>query len=683
LDSDTAPDSAYAVWGDGSYIYVADRTDGFHIYSFDGTTLTLEESSTIGLKMEHVWGDGTYIYFADNEAGVSGRLYTFSYNGAVLSLVETVSLRTSKVWGDGTHLYSLSGSTLNIFSTGACYDAGTSGNDNLGNHTATLPLNMSTNKITGLADPTLAQDAATKAYVDANGGVLSGLSCTDGQVAEWDNGGSVWVCATASGTDNLGDHTATTDLIMAANKITGLADPTAAQDAATKAYVDANGGVLSGLSCASGEVAKWDGSGWNCATDNSGGGGGGALDCDFTVNRYVSSPIHYAGASYENDRIYSPNVNRLRVYDATDLTAPFELGNVSIVSKSYIQSIKQGNIVFSLATDALTAVDVTNEAAPVVSSTFTTGISGARYMYIEGNYAYIAMGGDLVRAFDISDPTSISLAGSVVAPSGLIGVAGYMTKVGDNLFVAGDATASVNWVAFDISTPGTPVYEGYVYSGNFSSTMMSSYAKVGNFFVMGVRVNGATPYLMMYDFTQLPDLSAQPSQRVNVSSVVTHPLFNTNMNYTFHIEGDLLYMIASGSHMHVMDISNPYNPTMVTTDNNSDYRGASYGGWTITKNNKIYAKQPSHMAEISSTCPLNGGGGGGGSDTLAGLTCTDGQVAEWNNAGSAWICATPSGGAGDDLGNHTATTALGMATNKITNAGGIIFSSIAGNSPTK
>jgi hypothetical protein len=190
LDSDTAPDSAYAVWGDGSYIYVADRTDGFHIYSFDGTTLTLEESSTTGSQIEHVWGDGTYIYFADNAAAASGRLYTFSYNGSVLSLVETVSLRTSKVWGDGTHLYSLSSGNLNIFSTGVCYGAGASGNDNLGNHTATLPLNMSTNKITGLGDPTLAQDAATKAYVDASGG-----------------------------SDNLGDHTATEDLKMGNFKV--------------------------------------------------------------------------------------------------------------------------------------------------------------------------------------------------------------------------------------------------------------------------------------------------------------------------------------------------------------------------------------------------------------------------------------------------------------------------------
>jgi hypothetical protein len=69
---------------------------------------------------------------------------------------------------------------------------------------------------------------------------LASLSCTDGQIAEWNNTGTSWVCATpASGADNLGNHTATTALDLATNKITNLGTPTAAADAATKAYVDA------------------------------------------------------------------------------------------------------------------------------------------------------------------------------------------------------------------------------------------------------------------------------------------------------------------------------------------------------------------------------------------------------------------------------------------------------------
>ena len=73
--------------------------------------------------------------------------------------------------------------------------------------TMTGVLAMGTNKITGLGDPTNAQDAATKTYVDTT--------------------------TVASAGDSM-----TGPLAMGANKITGLGDPTSSQDAATKAYVD-------------------------------------------------------------------------------------------------------------------------------------------------------------------------------------------------------------------------------------------------------------------------------------------------------------------------------------------------------------------------------------------------------------------------------------------------------------
>jgi hypothetical protein len=68
------------------------------------------------------------------------------------------------------------------------------------------------------------------------------------------------------------------------------------------------------------------------------------------------------------------------------------------------------------------------------------------------------------------------------------------------------------------------------------------------------------------------------------------------------------------------------------------------------------------------------------SDTLNGLSCSSGQVAEWN--GSAWVCATVSGGGGsDDLGNHTATQNLDMATFKVDNTGSVIYEALAGDEP--
>ena len=78
----------------------------------------------------------------------------------------------------------------------------------------TGPIAMGGSKITGAADPTDAQDVATKKYVDEHEGDFLPLA-----------GGTM-----------------TGPIAMGGSKITGAADPMDAQDVATKKYVDEHGG---------------------------------------------------------------------------------------------------------------------------------------------------------------------------------------------------------------------------------------------------------------------------------------------------------------------------------------------------------------------------------------------------------------------------------------------------------
>ncbi|MFB6186818.1 MAG: hypothetical protein ABEI86_08135, partial [Halobacteriaceae archaeon] len=82
-------------------------------------------------------------------------------------------------------------------------------------------INMNSNYIVGLATPNSPQDAATKGYVDSS----------DDTVADDQSLSEVL---------SLGNSAGSYSINMNSNRITGLADPSNAQDAATKSYVDSN-----------------------------------------------------------------------------------------------------------------------------------------------------------------------------------------------------------------------------------------------------------------------------------------------------------------------------------------------------------------------------------------------------------------------------------------------------------
>jgi hypothetical protein len=101
--------------------------------------------------------------------------------------------------------------------------------------TMTGAIAMSTNKITGVGDPTSAQDVATKVYTDTQ---------RDTRVA------------------TTGD-TMSGALAMGSNKITGLGTPTAGTDATTKTYVD---GILGSATASSASASAAATSESNAAT---------------------------------------------------------------------------------------------------------------------------------------------------------------------------------------------------------------------------------------------------------------------------------------------------------------------------------------------------------------------------------------------------------------------------------
>lgn len=95
---------------------------------------------------------------------------------------------------------------------------------------------------------------------DGDDDTLAALDCTNGQIAEWD--GAAWVC----GTDDVGTGGGGGD-ITAVNAGTGLTGGGTTGDVT----LSLAGAYQLPQSCANNQVAKWDGSAWNCAADNTGG----------------------------------------------------------------------------------------------------------------------------------------------------------------------------------------------------------------------------------------------------------------------------------------------------------------------------------------------------------------------------------------------------------------------------
>lgn len=115
--------------------------------------------------------------------------------------------------------------------------------DQMAAPTASVALNSQ--KITGLGTPTSSTDAATKGYVDtqvtnlidAAPGALDTLNELAAALGD-DANFSTTVTNSLATKLNLSGGTMTGAIAMGTNKITGMGDPTSAQDAATKNYVD-------------------------------------------------------------------------------------------------------------------------------------------------------------------------------------------------------------------------------------------------------------------------------------------------------------------------------------------------------------------------------------------------------------------------------------------------------------
>ena len=106
IDSDDQGGHAQDVWGDGTYIYLANHLAGLLSYSADvsGNLTHIDTVTTPGCSAIGVWGDGTYIYSAWHNCGI--RSYSVDGSGNLTFIDSDDQGDDARaIWGDGTFIY--------------------------------------------------------------------------------------------------------------------------------------------------------------------------------------------------------------------------------------------------------------------------------------------------------------------------------------------------------------------------------------------------------------------------------------------------------------------------------------------------------------------------------------------------------------------------------------------------
>ena len=228
-----------------------------------GTTVTATTGFVGGLT-GNVTGNTT----GTHTGGVIGNV-TGDVTGNVTASTGTSSFNDVTINGTLNMNAGTSATITNLTSPTNSGDAATKGyvdtadalKLNLSGGTMSGAIAMGTNKITGLGTPTANADAATKVYVDTSisnlvasaPGLLDTLDELAAALGDDPNFATTVTNSIATKLP-LAGGTMSGAIAMGTNKITGLGDPTLAQDAATKTYVDQadalklnlSGGTMSG-----------------------------------------------------------------------------------------------------------------------------------------------------------------------------------------------------------------------------------------------------------------------------------------------------------------------------------------------------------------------------------------------------------------------------------------------------
>jgi hypothetical protein len=431
------------------------------------------------------------------------------------------------------------------------------------------------------------------------------------------------------------------------------------------------GDTLSGLTCTTGQFAKYDGSAWVCA-DGSGAAGDG-----------LSVSYKYDGLSLVQDisTLGAANWHSFTIGGETYLMVAnnYDGSSYNTNSKLYKWSGSQFTEVQTFATSGAGGLDsfqVSGETYLVIGNNYDGDYTVDSKVYKWNGSAFaevqsIAAGGvSRLESFVIDGETYLAMAyyydGSISTSSKIYKWNGTAFAEEQSLAMVG----AIDVASFTIDGTMYLAFSSYYTGSSYVSSSKvfkwdgTEFAEEQIISTTGARsINafeiGGTMYLSIassYNGSSYNTNSKvykwDGTEFVELQSIAT----SAGQELEYFTVGDDSYLVAAnnynGSSYNIDSKIYKWNGSSFTEIDTVATNGAySWRSFSIGDDQYLavanYTNGSSHSIAskiFHVDTVVTGISGGSAGDTLAGLSCTSGQVAQWN--GSAWVCADGAGSGG-------------------------------------